>query len=73
MNHLISTTEASAILGVSPSRVRALVRTCRLPTIQIAGRNLINPRDLKQLRSRVGAGVGGGRMPQKKQSKKKAF
>lgn len=62
---LITTTQAAALLGVSPVRVRQLVASGRLPVIRIGDRCLVRQIDLDPLRARIGTRgrIRGGRIP----------
>lgn len=48
----IGTTEASQRLGVTPNRVRALIKAGRLPAQKLGRDYFIDPNDLKLVRNR---------------------
>jgi len=49
---LISTTEAAKRLGVTPSRVRAMIASKRLKAIRVGIMWLIDPKDLEAVKER---------------------
>ena len=49
---IIGTTEAARRLGVSDTRVRALIESKRLKAVKIGGAWLIDPKDLKAVKVR---------------------
>jgi excisionase family DNA binding protein len=68
---IIGTTEAARRLGVSDTRVRALIESGRLKAVKIGGAWLIDPKDLDAVKDRKVGRPRKSRKGTKKQSNKK--
>jgi excisionase family DNA binding protein len=56
MEHLLTTEEAAARLGVTPARVRQMILSGQLPARKFAKVHMIDARDLELVKDRPKAG-----------------